>query len=1130
MAITKEQCPTNFVLDVPSEEDLLGGAHQRVAEAIADIVWTEIGGLSIGLEGDWGIGKSTIVRIVSSILGESGNRQKFAVPVFDAWAHEGDPLRRTFLESIIRHLMETHSWLDSETWDQRLKILAGRVHDSTTKTTPQLGQLGLVLVGFLLMAPLALAFLNEGLRQGVSFALQSSLPLNWNFAIGLGAYGILVIAIIYAASREGLNSLAVVIQKVETETKTVTIESPDPTSVEFERVFTDLVLEALHDETHKMVVVLDNLDRVPSEDARAILSTLQTFLQHAQHGQISSLNAETEDAFDRLWVLIPYSNEGIRRIWEENDQDGSTSHMLQKRFVTRFTVPPMVLSNWRAYLIDRLQEAFPRHSDRSELGTIYNVYHLTLRKYAGEEFVPTPRDLKVFVNQLGALHRQWGDQFPLPVMAHYAAVRRYGDEKDIPLLLFSNEFPDPKISALVGPDIRDYFAALWFNVEVPLARERLLRPILLKALREGKPEDLSGLMGSNHKVLPVVESLSFDFASDLRFADELANSAHAMIMSKLLEDKSRPAAITVLRNLRRAFDHAALLSDLDLELAEKLASAVLITEDTSLILRIVEIVDSGPNYEEVPETELPLRRADWASDWSQGITHILTAKSIRDMPGFELPSSISVPGDSSDFIQVCGEMPAAEGSRAIWGLLKSARPQEELFETLTSTVRQGYLGVVYKDPLPVMREAFPELPLADVGNALAARLQGTHAYIPGELNSMLGALWNLRSGLDNFEALLNSIRHPGHLVHHLEGAIQNEDWDAAAWCLFSHVFRNPNYEQVPEIGSSVQGKASLIQILAHPEAYSDITRIFLEITGRFGDPEFLFEMTRQAGLASRFGATMLLELSGGGSAGEFTADRVVEDWASLDSQLDDDKFAEFIGNLIGETDLIESVNAQDFDLSDAGLYLAMVENEAAKNSTFRALIRNGLKAIERVTWESELRNEGSALKLLVAMRARDYKLDLETDFKEALGGYSEAVADGAAIPQVLDSHHWELIPSALQAFLRNNYRRHVLDHLEELSGAIADTFFDYFGREIADAKLLLEDKRIVPDLFAPLVTSRHTRGLQWLAEFLEGNQAFLGDYRPSDYVKELALQVTKAIDSDVDDGAAQYIHRIEKLL
>src|SRR5438045_4179314 len=115
--------PVSLLSDQPaSSDEFNAGAHGKVAAAIAHLVRTEQGGRAIGLEGTWGSGKSTVVRIMRDALVEEGADVDIETVVFDAWAHQGDPLRRTFLEKLADGL-EAAGWLNRDaTKDLRAKL------------------------------------------------------------------------------------------------------------------------------------------------------------------------------------------------------------------------------------------------------------------------------------------------------------------------------------------------------------------------------------------------------------------------------------------------------------------------------------------------------------------------------------------------------------------------------------------------------------------------------------------------------------------------------------------------------------------------------------------------------------------------------------------------------------------------------------------------------------------------------------------------------------------------------------------------------------------------------------------------------------------------------------------------
>ena len=97
-AVAQENCPTKFLADSPATKDAFG-PHERIAEELAGLIKSGEDAATVGLEGGWGSGKSTVVTILNEKLQSSSDQ--VLMTVFDAWAHQGDPLRRTFLETLI---------------------------------------------------------------------------------------------------------------------------------------------------------------------------------------------------------------------------------------------------------------------------------------------------------------------------------------------------------------------------------------------------------------------------------------------------------------------------------------------------------------------------------------------------------------------------------------------------------------------------------------------------------------------------------------------------------------------------------------------------------------------------------------------------------------------------------------------------------------------------------------------------------------------------------------------------------------------------------------------------------------------------------------------------------------------
>ena len=116
------------------------------------------------------------------------------------------------------------------------------------------------------------------------------------------------------------------------------------------------------------------------------------------------------------------------------------------------------------------------------------MYRVFAAKGGLEKSAPTPRDLKILVNQIGTLHRVWQDEFPLSHLACYVLLQRDGEDVHGALL---SEGGSDLPRQIIGDQWREVIAALHFGVPPQEARQLLLRGPIETALANGDGDALS---------------------------------------------------------------------------------------------------------------------------------------------------------------------------------------------------------------------------------------------------------------------------------------------------------------------------------------------------------------------------------------------------------------------------------------------------------------------------------------------------------------------------------------------------------------------------------------------------------------------------------------------------------------
>jgi hypothetical protein len=451
------------------------GAHRDIANALTESLSANPDLRVVGLLGQWGSGKSTVVGL-AQVDCETRGMTFFT---YDAWLHQSDAPRRAFLEEFLRYAAAQGANLKAinEEWN----LLTGRKEKVETESRPSVPIWAGFVIACSLAVPLALNFVRPDWRTFYELGwlqvgqAQIGWPFLWGIVLAAAPFTLLLVATFWSALRwlfgyRGRNAGVVAffankVSELRTDVKTQTL---DPTALEFQR-FLRLVLAAIAAKrTERLVMVVDNLDRLPDDEMLTLWSTIRGLF----HGKPSL----EEPVVTLPTVLVPVDPAAILRI--HKGDDSVAQGFEDKTFDIVFRVPTQIDSAWKRYLRDRLLEVFRAQVARPKV--VGDVWAEQAGRILEELAVEgrTPRSLNAFVNQVAVLWLQWREKdVSFAAMAFFAAHARALESNALEVLKVER----PWMAAL-DPNWTRSVAAIRFGATPEVAMQVLIGPPLQKAI------------------------------------------------------------------------------------------------------------------------------------------------------------------------------------------------------------------------------------------------------------------------------------------------------------------------------------------------------------------------------------------------------------------------------------------------------------------------------------------------------------------------------------------------------------------------------------------------------------------------------------------------------------------------
>lgn len=413
----EEERYPKFISNLPCGNDYTEGrAQERLASAIAKHIKSTDDSQEqiktpriIGLKGSWGTGKSNVIKQL-----ENQVKDDYYVFEYDAWGHQEDLQRRSFLETLTQQLLDNPKYKDylskdkcvvkswevdrKITWQDKLNELLAHKRITDNKSIPVFNGGAFWTVMFLLLTPIS-TFIAERLE---SQEILRNIPILALIAFSPIIIGIIIWLLTMIRNKDA-RQLGYLLKISKGETTCVknyeTINENEPTVAKFNRWMKDLSDYISNYKKPKLIIVYDNMDRLPSEKVKDLWSSIHTFF--------------AENGFPNIWVIIPFDEKHLSCAFGENDdKDQLTKHFISKTFPIVYRVTPPVFTDYKKMFYDLYEQAFGT-TEETDKETIFRIFHL-------EKLDSTIREMIEFVNSLVALKQLWGEEIDLKYCTIFA--------------------------------------------------------------------------------------------------------------------------------------------------------------------------------------------------------------------------------------------------------------------------------------------------------------------------------------------------------------------------------------------------------------------------------------------------------------------------------------------------------------------------------------------------------------------------------------------------------------------------------------------------------------------------------------------------------------------------------------
>lgn len=490
----------NFHTEQPASEDVFpGGSHEKVADAMHRYIPSPGASKVIGLDGEFGSGKSTILNMLGQklMVSEPSSRVWF----FDCEQNYQGSIKSNFIELFTDVLLkDAPNKANAEVLRSARDKALGRLFTYRKKTTSRVSAWAMALLTSLFFSATSFRELSVLFRgketaefwlyavHTFAFISPMLVLLGAKMAhrkVNEGGQKWSLLSLFKGSSDDYIN------EKIEV--------AKEVTPLDLKRTLSEQLSVV---SAYQYVVILDNLDRLPKDSLRAVWSDLEIFTSVA--------------AAANLTVVVPFCSTKVATYLKaDGDRQYDAKDFIAKKFPVIFCAPPVIASGWKGGF-----RQLWTHSFQGAYADVVEHCALLLQRHTPMlNGLVTPRLQKKFINDIATTSLVVGDGPSLLSIAAHLLLCKYNDYPLDEILRINGFSPEYEkevgkpaaasvaetkvlLSSVLGENMEKgweiQLLQIHFLTSSEIAIAELLDDPLAKAIEEGDSErlfELASLFG-----------------------------------------------------------------------------------------------------------------------------------------------------------------------------------------------------------------------------------------------------------------------------------------------------------------------------------------------------------------------------------------------------------------------------------------------------------------------------------------------------------------------------------------------------------------------------------------------------------------------------------------------------------